>query len=78
MLYEFALLTAAVVSTGASDTRDHHADGYAYSFDDDALAGASLDAQGAQIRAIRHAERDVLVRPRLSFVPELLKSVENL
>jgi hypothetical protein len=72
MLHGIALLTAAVIATANARA------GYAYRFDDDAVTGASLDAQGSSIRDVRQAERDVLIRPRLSFLPELLKSVENL
>ncbi len=52
--------------------------GYAYVFRDDELSGGAHDANDVTIRAARHAARDQLLRPRLNFVPELLKSVESL
>lgn len=45
-----------------------------YDFPDDALAGETLGASVVRIPVLRHAARASLVRPRLSFVPELLKS----
>ncbi len=79
-------ITAATALTVALPARaDEHdvarsdtPSGYAYSFGNDAVAGSGLDAQGGRIHAVRHAQRDILLRPRLSFVPELLKSVESL
>jgi hypothetical protein len=52
--------------------------GYIYKFSDDVLAAGGLNAADPRLRVVRHAARDVLIRPRLSFVPQLLKSVENL
>ena len=79
LVASFTALPAARADEGADSVRQRDiANGYAYDFANDAVAGGALDAQGARVRAVRHAERDVLIRPRLSFVPELLKSVENL
>lgn len=53
-------------------------DGYSYVFRDDPLAGANNLAGAARIRVRNHGARRTLMRPRLDFVPELLKSVEDI
>lgn len=50
----------------------------AYLFDDDALAGDGIGVNAAKIVVRSAGVRRTLIRPRLNFVPELLKSVENL
>lgn len=53
--------------------------GYGYVFRDvDALNSNGLSASAALIRVRPRAARSTLIRPRVSFVPELLKSVEHL
>ena len=54
------------------------AEGYAYDFSDDPLSGNSAAANAAVIRVRRAAARRTLIRPRLNFIPELFKSVENI
>jgi len=49
-----------------------------YDFPDDPLMGEGLGANIAPISVLRHAARASLVRPRLSFVPEMLKTTEIL
>jgi hypothetical protein len=49
-----------------------------YAFDDDPLQGGVLDGQVARIRVNPQPKRVMLLRPRVSYVPELLKSVEGL
>jgi hypothetical protein len=50
-----------------------------YAFPDgDQLTGSEMGAAGAQIRVAKFANRQMLMRPRGSFIPELLKSVENM
>jgi hypothetical protein len=53
-------------------------DGYGYSFDDDPLNAGGFGPNDATIRVRARAARTTLLRPRTSFVPEMLKSVENL
>ena len=53
-------------------------DGYGYTFDDDPLAAGGFGPNDATIRVRARAARTTLIRPRTSFVPEMLKSVENL
>lgn len=47
-------------------------------FTGDELEGPANPAYGTIIRPMPGAVRVQLIRPRLNFVPELLKSVENL
>lgn len=53
-------------------------DGYGYQFDDDPLNAGGFGPNDATIRVRAKAARTTLIRPRISFVPEMLKSVENL
>lgn len=53
-------------------------DGYSYIFRDDALGGGNNSAGAARIRVRRQGARQMLLRPRLDFLPELLKSVETI
>lgn len=52
--------------------------GYGYDFEDDPLHADSSAAHSARIRVRPHALRDTLIRPRLHFIPEMLKSVEDM
>jgi hypothetical protein len=53
-------------------------DSYGYVFDDDALKAEGKSANTAQITVLKPARRDRLLRPRVHFVTEMLKSVENM
>lgn len=53
-------------------------DGYGYEFSDDPLAAGGIGPNDATIRVRPGPVRTTLIRPRTSFVPEMLKSVENL
>jgi hypothetical protein len=68
----FTALSSAQVKESKSD------DGYGYSFDDDPLNAGGFGPNDATIRVRPKAARTTLIRPRISFVPEMLKSVENL
>ncbi len=72
-----ALLVVSVASaqdTKASDNKD----GYGYEFKDDPLSAGGFGPNDATIRVRPGPVRTTLIRPRTSFVPEMLKSVENL
>jgi len=80
-----ALLGAAVFATSAlslaqaaKDTAGGDKEGYGYEFDDDPLNAGGFGPNDATIRVRPRAARTTLIRPRTSFVPEMLKSVENL
>lgn len=53
-------------------------DGYGYEFSDDPLSAGGFGPNDATIRVRPGPVRTTLIRPRTSFVPEMLKSVENL
>ena len=57
---------------------DRGGDGYGYEFDDDPLAAGGFGPNDATIRVRPRAARTTLIRPRIQFVDEMLKSVENL
>lgn len=64
---------AGGVKAGASDK-----EGYGYEFSDDPLSAGGFGPSDATIRVRPGPVRTTLIRPRTSFVPEMLKSVENL
>ena len=68
--------TAVAESAHAEPTKKD--DSYGYVFDDDALRAEGKSANTAQITVRRPAGRERLVRPRVHFVAEMLKSVENM
>jgi hypothetical protein len=49
-----------------------------YKFDDDPLSAGGFGPADATIRVRPGPVRTTLIRPRTSFVPEMLKSVENI
>lgn len=54
------------------------ADGYGYEFEDDPLNAGGFGPNDATIKVRPKAARTTLIRPRTSFVTEMLKSVENI
>lgn len=69
-LSAFAVALPSQAQTSPSDDR------YTYLFNDDDLLGGTLDTTSALIRVRPDAARVTLIRPRASFVPEMLKSIE--
>ena len=59
-------------------SEDKFEGGYGYHFDDDPLAAGGFGPNDSRIRVRDNAARATLIRPRTSFITELLKSVENL
>jgi len=64
---------AAPAGGGGGDDK-----GYGYEFEDDPLNAGGFGPNDATIRVRPRAARTTLIRPRISFVPEMLKSVENI
>lgn len=63
----------------ATDTSGSGGNGdYGYKFEDDPLAAGGFGPSDATIRVRPGPVRTTLIRPRTSFVPEMLKSVENI
>jgi len=86
-LVSLALGAAAMVVTpmafaqdkGGAKVKESKSDeGYGYTFDDDPLNAGGFGPNDATIRVRPRAARTTLIRPRTSFVPEMLKSVENI
>ena len=67
-----ALAQAKSADAGKKDA------GYGYEFSDDPLNAGGFGPNDATIRVRPGPIRTTLIRPRTSFVPEMLKSVENL
>lgn len=63
---------------GAGVTTSDTKEGYGYNFTDDPLSAGGFGPNDATIRVRPGPVRTTLIRPRTSFVPEMLKSVENL
>lgn len=62
-----------------SDYTEQHVDGnQVVTFPGDALPGDANSSYGFAVRRPPGVLRAGLIRPRVNFVPELLKSVENL
>jgi hypothetical protein len=66
---------AAPAAGGGGGGKDS---GYGYEFSDDPLNAGGFGPNDATIRVRPGPVRTTLIRPRTSFVPEMLKSVENL
>ncbi len=63
-------------SSGYAETKTGSGTGVI--FDDDLGTGMAFDPFGDIVRSPPRAARMMLLRPRYNFVPEMLKSVENL
>jgi hypothetical protein len=73
------VVTLGAASAMAQDVKSSDGDGgYGYEFSDDPLNAGGFGPNDATIRVRPGPVRTTLIRPRTSFVPEMLKSVENL
>jgi len=72
------LASAALAQPKAGAGAGKKEDGYGYEFSDDPLNAGGFGPNDATIRVRPGPVRTTLIRPRTSFVPEMLKSVENL
>jgi hypothetical protein len=77
-LAAFAVSGAALAQDKPAAGGGDKGDGYGYEFDDDPLAAGGFGPNDATIRVRPRAARTTLIRPRIQFVDEMLKSVENL
>jgi hypothetical protein len=62
----------------AAQPKKDEARNYEYRFDDDPLHADGASAAAPRIVVVKTGRRDRLLRPRLHFVPEMLKSVESM
>jgi hypothetical protein len=67
----------AIFAQDIKETKEDTGD-YGYEFDDDPLNAGGFGPNDATIKVRARAARTTLIRPRTSFVPEMLKSVENI
>ncbi len=73
-----ALLLVASVA-GAQEVKESKSDdGYGYLFSDDPLNAGGFGETEGLITVRRIPARMTLIRPRTSFVPELLKAVQHM
>ena len=79
-----ALTFVAETSNAQTDSKDKEyfevkqTDGSSVVFKDDPMSALGRDAAGATISVRARPARALLIRPRLQFVSELLKSAEAL
>jgi hypothetical protein len=71
------MLVAPSAFAQVEETKEDTGD-YGYEFDDDPLNAGGFGPNDATIKVRARAARTTLIRPRTSFVPEMLKSVENI
>ena len=71
-------LLSAIASSAMAQGKSKKDEGYGYEFSDDPLNAGGFGPNDATIRVRPGPVRTTLIRPRTSFVPEMLKSVENL
>lgn len=74
----FAQGAAAGAAPAGTKPAGDSKEGYGYEFSDDPLSAGGFGPSDATIRVRPGPVRTTLIRPRTSFVPEMLKSVENL
>ena len=74
----FVLSSSAFAQGKPAVNEEKSDDGYGYTFEDDPLNAGGFGPNDATIRVRPRAARTTLIRPRTSFVPEMLKSVENI
>lgn len=78
MLVSASAFAQDAKTTAAAGGGGDSKDGYGYEFSDDPLSAGGFGPGDATIRVRPGPVRTTLIRPRTSFVPEMLKSVENL
>jgi hypothetical protein len=72
------LLAVAVALSFSFSAQIACAEDLTYKFDDDLLDAEGLDSNAALIKVRPKPPITTLIRPRASFVPELLKSIEKI
>jgi hypothetical protein len=71
-------VSSAAFAQGTGPKSSDSDEGYGYEFGDDPLSAGGFGPNDATIRVRPGPVRRTLIRPRTSFVPEMLKSVENI
>ena len=78
LLASSAFAQAAKETPAPGGEAGGNAEGYGYEFDDDPLSAGGFGPNDATIKVRPKAARTTLIRPRTHFIPEMLKSVENI
>ena len=78
IVFSAMFVAPSVFAQDVTETKEEGGDGYGYEFDDDPLNAGGFGPNDATIKVRARAARTTLIRPRTSFVPEMLKSVENI
>ena len=73
-----ALTGVGLVLTGSASAQEGGGDATTYDFDDDLVQGDLVRPDGELLNVRRRGRRASLIRVREHFIPEMLKSVENL
>ena len=73
-----AVMMSLLGGVASADDAKKDSGGYEYWFPVDALAAPGQDGTVPQIKVRSSRHRDGLMRPRVNFVPEMLKSVEGM
>jgi hypothetical protein len=72
------LAAALVLPTVTVSAQGEEAGATTYDFDDDLVTGDLVRPDGEQLVVRQGGRRGTLIRPREHFIPEMLKSVEDL
>lgn len=78
MLTGFVAAVSPVSSASAQDAEGGGGSATTYDFEDDLVQGDLVRPDGENLMVRRRGARESLIKIREHFVPELLKSVENL
>jgi len=73
-----ALMAAISLSAGVAQAQDIPRSETTYDFDDDLVTGDLVRPDGEQLIVRRRGRRASLIQIREHFIPEMLKSVEDL
>lgn len=73
-----SILSVADIALADTTKGFDNEEGYGYEFDDDPLHAGGFGPNDMTIRVRPRAARVTLIRPRTSFVYEMLKSVEDI
>lgn len=77
--WTLALVLGVMPTVAHAETQERCTRGdCSYRFDDDNLGAAGFNAYGAWLKTHPPAKRVLLIRPRASFVPELLKTINGI
>ena len=77
-LLALVILGAAMLVVAPVSAQDGGGDTTTYDFEDDLVTGDLVRPDGEMLNVRRRGSRSSLIRIREHFIPEMLKSVENL